>query len=493
VTHNWSSVSALLPSMRKHLYQTSTLRPESNSEVNLNIDEDKSIEDYSIIFRELFCIAAADLADHLDEPLENMGILSDEIFNTGQIAASKSEARPDTSKSSIDLERDDIATPAPGRGQLLFLTRRVDRKTAERFSASGYRFAEIQNVVQIIGRSMQINRNDLQDRLSNMFEYADETHNLKPGVHLAFFAVRARVRGSLEVLVRKDASNQLPTIQLQLESLNDWKIDFLSQLDNWSVKACLKFLRSKSVSSTVLTKEQTFATQLQDALGALEEEINDPLFVDALLIAKPVSAPCCGVGEGAKPGLATLITFRLMLPIQFRVRSQKLEFTPLSFFRMQQRVYRNSPDHAIFARKIHREFGSVLNTGRLSIDGSQKNTRAMFLGKPIRALKSKSTPNIRRPSEVSIEKSRINSDSASEIKLVETQTFGGIMVSQEVSVDVKDLGDRGSERGSSDGLGGIEMAEMKHAQMGTRGMATKEAEYAESYVDILFAACVEAR
>jgi hypothetical protein len=479
--------------MRKHIYQTSTLRPDSNSEVNLNSDEGKPIEDYSIIFRELFCIAAADLAEHLDEPLENMGILSDEVFNTGQTAASKSEARPGMTKSSIDLERDDIVAPALGRGQLLFLTRRVDRKAAERLSASGYRFAEIQNVVHIIGRSMQINRSDLQDRLSNMFECADETHTLRPGVHLAFFAARARPRGGIEVLVRKGASKQLPTIELQLDSLNDWKIDFLSQLDNWSVKACLKFLRAKSVSSTFPNKEQTFATQLHDALGVLEEEINDPIFADALLIAKPVSAPCSGVGEDAKPGLATLITFRLMLPIHFRARGPKLEFTPLSFFRMQQHMYRNSPDHAIFARKIHREFGSVLNTGRLSIEGSQKNTTATFLGKPIRALKSKSTPNIRRPLEVSIEKSRINSDSASEIKLVETQTFGGIMVSQEVSVDVKDLGDRGSERGSSDGLGGIEMVDMKYAQMGTRGTATKEAEHTESYIDILFTACTEAK
>jgi hypothetical protein len=255
----------------------------------------------------------------------------------------------------------------------------------------------------------------------------------------------------------------------------------------------LKFLRAKSVSSTFLNKEQTFATQLHDALGALEEEVNDPLFADALLIAKPVSAPCCGAGEGAKPGLATLITFRLMLPIQFRSRCQNLEFTPLSFFRMQQHVYRNSPDHAIFARKIHREFGSVLNTGRLSIEGSQKNTRATFLRMPIRALKSKSTINDRGSSDVSMEKSRMNSDASSEIKLVETQTFGGIMVSHEVSVDVKELGDRASETGSRDGLGGIEMAEIKYAQMGTRGRATKEAEYPESYVDILLAACTEAR
>ena len=493
MTRNWSSISGLLPSMRKHLYQTSTLRPESNSEVNLNSDEGKATEDYSIIFRELFCIAAADLAEHLGEPLESMGILSDEIFNTGQTAVPVSEAQRRMTKSSVDLERDDIVTRTTGRGQLLFLTRRVDRKAAERLTASGYRFAEIQNVVRIIGRSMQINHDDLQDRLSNMFEYADETHVLKPGVHLAFFAVRAKVRGGFEVLVRKDASSQLPTMQLKLDSLSNWNLEFLSQLDGWSVKACLKFLRAKSDSSTSLNKEQTFAKQLHDALRELEEEINDPLFADALLIAKPVLAPCCGVSEDAGPGQATLIAFRLMLPIQFRARGPKLEFTPLSFFRIQQQVYRNSLDHAIFARKVHREFGSVLNHGRLSIEDGQKNARATFLGKPIRALKSKSTLNARGQLDVSIEKSRTNSDSSSEIKLVENQTFGGIMVSHEVSVNVKDLGDGGSGRGSSDGLDGIEMTKMQYAQMGTRGRATKEAEDQESYVDILFSACTEAR
>lgn len=282
-------------------------------------------------------------------------------------------------------------------------------------------------------------------------------------------------------------------MQLQLDNLSDWKLKFLSQLDGWSVKACLKFLRAKSVSSTFLSKEQVFATQLHDALGALEDEINDPIFADALLIAKPVTAPCCGVGEDAGPGQAMLITFRLMLPIQFRVRGHKLEFTPLSFFRIQQHVYRNSPDHEIFARKIHREFGSVLNHQRLSTEDGQKNSRVTFLGKPIRALRSKSTLNVRGSLDASIEKSRVNSDASSEIKLVETQTFGGIMVSHEVSVDVKDLGDGSSGRGSSNGLDEIEMTKIQYVEMGTRGRVTKEAEDPGSYVDILFAACTETR
>jgi hypothetical protein len=94
--------------MRRHLYHTSThpgSQPESNSEINLNDNEGKVVKDYSIIFRELFCIAAADLAEHMNEPLENIGILFDEIFNTGRTAASKSEARRDTIKSAIDLEK----------------------------------------------------------------------------------------------------------------------------------------------------------------------------------------------------------------------------------------------------------------------------------------------------------------------------------------------------------------------------------------------------
>ena len=327
-----------------------------------------------------------------------------------------------------------------------------------------------------------------------MYEYASETHILRTGVYLVCFAVRASVGGGFGVLVRKDARNQLPTTQLSIDGLDYWKIDYLSQLDGCSVIACLKFLRSKSFSSAVPKKEQRFAIQLHNTLGVLKEEIDDPLFADALLIVKPVSAPSCRIGEDIKPGQATLIIFRLILPIQFHGRGQKLELTPLNFFRVQQYVYMDSLDHAILARKVHREFGPVLNKERLSMEDGQKSARsATFLGKLVRSFRGKSTLNVRGLLGDSIRTSRVNSDASSDIKLVETQIFGGIMVSEEVSVDVKDLGDEIPGESGGGGLGGMEMADMQYAQMGTTGWAMKEMEDLETSVDTLFAVCMESR
>jgi hypothetical protein len=471
--------------MRNHLDRSSAQngsRSGRESEVDPTDNKGESIGDYSIIFRELFCIAAASLAEQLNEPLENVGILFDEIFGTGQTTTLKSAARLRATEGSTDLERDSVVLPIVGRGQLLFLVRRANSREAERLSAAGYRFTETQNVAHIIARSMQINCNDLRDRFSNMYEYSNETHTLSPGVHLALFAIRASIRSGFDVLARKKARNQLPTLQLSIDDLNGWKIDYLSRLDAWSVTACLKFLKEASESSAVLKREQTFATQVYEALEELREEINDSLFDDALLVAKPVSAPCCGLSGDSKPAQATLIVFRIIVPIHFRIRGQKLEFTPLSFFRTQQHVHRNSPDHAFFARMVHKEFGPVLNRNRLptlALNEQLKTSDRRFWGRN----------SYRKPRMLP----DVNSDNNSEINLMEMQKFGGIMVSQEVSVDVRDLGNGNRGLGRDDGLGGSRMEELKFASLGTTGGAVKEVEDPETYVDKLLAVCIDAR
>ena len=55
-------------------------------------------------------------------------------------------------------------------------------------------------------------------------------------------------------------------------------------------------------------------------------------------------------------------------------------------------------------------------------------------------MKSQSTSNARNSLDVSIPTSRANSVAGTELKLLETQTFDRIMISQEVRVDVLDLG-----------------------------------------------------
>jgi hypothetical protein len=45
---------------------------------------------------------------------------------------------------------------------------------------------------------------------------------------------------------------------------------------------------------------------------------------------------------------------------------------------MQQHVYKNSPDHAVFARKIHREFGPILNRAREGIASRDRDSKRLI-------------------------------------------------------------------------------------------------------------------
>lgn len=317
-TRNWDSVSGLLPSMREHASHTISHQKsasESTSKVNLKSDEGEITEDYSTIFRELFCVAADELAGELNEPLENVGVLFDEIFNTGHAAASSSGANWNQFKSALQVEKGNSIAYTPGRGLLLFLVRVADRKVADVLAATGYRFTEVHNVANIITRRMQIHCNDLKSRLNNMYEYASESHTLRPGVHLACFAIRASMSGGFDVLVCKDARNKLPSIRLPFDSLDERKIGYLSQLENKTVAACSKMLSEKSQESSSSEEERSFAAQLLEGLTLMGEEINHSMFTDALLISKPVSVPLDRRGTGEASYKATLIAFRLLLPI----------------------------------------------------------------------------------------------------------------------------------------------------------------------------------
>jgi hypothetical protein len=526
--------------MRNHLNHASMMKGSQlgtkGAELSLMDDDGGPIEDYSIIFRELFCVAAADLAEQLNEPLENVGVLFDEIFSTGQMFKSKPKSRR-----SVDIERDGISLPQFGRGQLLFLTRRANLREAERLQAAGFRFAAIQNIVDILARSTQIHCDNLTQRLTDMREYTNKAHILEPGVHMACFAIRASVHGGFDVLVRTDARNQLPTMQLPLKSLDSWQLNYLSQLDGMSVQTCLKFLKTRAAIPLLPKNEQVFTAQLHHTLEALRDEIDDPLFQDAALIAKPVLAPCRGLSEDAHPSEAQLIAFRLIMPIHSRALDQKLEFIPISFFKMQQHVYKNSPDHAVFARKIHREFGPILNQARGDVAGGDRDGKSLIRSTLMNGSRlgsaSESNLNVRSqlehmvpapiPNTLNGESKRVfqlwgrgglknrsdsqgqdsvkrgMSDASSEKNLVEAQTFGGIMVSQEVTVDVQDLGQASLEPVKIDGVGeeGTEMVELgrrsgalvERVRMGTTGWVSKELEDPETYVDHLFAVCVESR
>ncbi|KAI9829072.1 MAG: hypothetical protein M1832_000095 [Thelocarpon impressellum] len=491
-TRNWFSIRDLLPGMRIHLQATAAVKEDQPNlgastpgyETAGGIDP---AEDYSIIFRELFCVAASSLAEQLNEPLENLGVLYDEIMSTGTTALSKKTRLRQIFDRRRNLAGDlEAGSPAPvvfGRGQLLFIVRRTSKSETTRLLKSGFRFAEVINVVDILARSMQVESRDLVARLHCMQEYSRGDHIMEPGVHLGCFAIRARVGGGFDVVVRKEHKNRLPSQQLTFGGLEDWHLSYLDQIEGWTVGAILNWLADKSRSG--MGQEQAFAAHLRGSLAKLAAEIGDPLFHEAVLVSRPLEMPCRGVGEVGMPGRAALIAFRIVMPIHTRAPNPSLVFSPLSVFRCQQHVYKNAPDHDIFARAIHREFAplveprvrakrappakhirrSSLVPPHLTPSKGRQDTKSWW--GPLSALE-------RRPSGTPP-----TPDSSSEKDVVDGLSYGGIMVSQEVSVDIREIGDGETE---------VEMR-----TFGTSGCATTEVEDPETFVDQLFALSFEGR
>lgn len=528
--------------MRRHIQFNGVNNSSPGSqkaEISLVNDQGIPVEDYAILFRELFCIAAGDLAEDINQPLENMGVLFDEIINTGQV---KPKAQSMSSRHT-SVTSDPEHGPAYSRGQVLFLVNKVNRRESEHLQAAGFRFASTHNVAPILAQSMGVDREDITHHIDVMREFARETHILEPGIHLAYFALRAAVSGGFDILARRDARNQLPAMQLPFSSLEGWQIDYLQAMDTFNVIGCMRYLSRTAESSTASMKEHLFATQLLSTLRALKDEIAGDFFNEATLVAKPIFAPCRGHSDDAPPTSATLITFKQFVPIHTRAPGMKLEFVPLGFFNAQQFVYKNSPDHSAFARKVYREFAPVLDiVGGGGRPGSldRKNSTVSFPAAFFKSSRDQSSSSVRtrtpdlldedgrpiprllkKPSPAVIKKSRAwlpsrrrhsthgrdrsdrnRGDGSSEKNLFDVNgsssdqgVYNGIMVSQEVSVDVKIE--------TVDSKSGIEMDDIPVDTSrinGTGGKTlmsnvevTREDRERTTFVDELFGICAGSR
>lgn len=419
-SRNWTSVAKLLPGMRNHVHRAGLKRRlGSKFEANLLNESGSPIEDYSLVFRELFCVAAGDLAHDLHEPLDKMGVLYDEITTTGQHAIKEKDKKKNMD-SEIDLE----GLSGNGKGQLLFLVRGVHSREAEHLLTTGYCFAEPSSVIPLLAATLQVGPKLLTHRIESMREYASEVHMLNPGVHIAIFAIRASLgagRHGFDVLARKDAQNQLPTMQLPFDTLEDWKLDYLKSMDSLTMSAVMKKLVA-DLRRSPSEREKQLAKHIFDTIEAIKEESEDPIFNDAKLIADPIRAPCRGLTEDSPPGVAILITFRIIVPIHSRAPGRKLTYIPLNFFKLQQQVYKNDPGHEVFARKIYREFAPVLNLQEL--DSEEDPTFAVdpFHKEEMNKIEGEKTGNRRDILASKRRASKARVEKSSEANLVDTNS-----------------------------------------------------------------------
>ncbi|KAH6844491.1 hypothetical protein B0I37DRAFT_313036 [Chaetomium sp. MPI-CAGE-AT-0009] len=492
-SRSWASISTLLDKMNHHLAGL----PHSGRNVRTGIElvdnEGHIIENYDTIFCELFCVAASALARQMNEDLVDAGILWDEIMATGghptagSISQASTSTRSQASAPSLKHDLDDMAekgvprTNRNGHGHLMFLVRRVDTSHVDHLAASGYCFAEPRQVSHIIRSKMQIRSNRLEEKFRGMERYA-RGNLLEPGVHLGLFAVRTQVHQmGFDVLVRKQARNLLPSMELPLDRLEPSHLDFLRRLEGMSLGALHRRLER---ANELPPRDAHFASLLLDAIRSLRTSVQDPVFDNAKLACKVTQVPCTPPGSDARPATCAFVAFTHMIPIHVRVDAPAYDFIPLPFFKTQQLAYKNSPHNAAFARSVHRKISPILDSVSADSKLLEPSRLQRFITIPGYLLFSRSgrSPHTSAPSQLrprradvvkSVSTSRDHvaltpcdesvssllyganggeSELASErkapseisgsIKQVRRQqpakmSFGGIMISQEVTVDVE--------------------------------------------------------
>ncbi|KAK8134864.1 FAD dependent oxidoreductase-domain-containing protein [Apiospora sp. TS-2023a] len=368
VSRNWAGVSSMIDNMADHLAHLPRNRKDGRARL---IDEDgQLVDNYDVVFRELFCLAAQGLAEKTREQLANVGILWDEILPTGALAPRPvSPSVKDRPKSGTPTEKsmEDAAEKGEGwrsrheysRGSLMFLVRRLDRpRDVEKLEAAGYRFADVNQVSHIISSSMQIKAQNVDSKLMDMAAFAEEKTMMEPGVHMGFFGVQARVGGGFDIVVRRGARNLLPTVQMSEDPMESWQLDLIRQLDGLRVTTLCSNMKASERVSPALS---LFASKISKSIELLRALVKNPIFDEATLTARVVQVPCRAPFGSSSANSCTMISLRVVIPIHVNVSSPHCDLMPLSFFKVQQLVYKDSPQHIDFARSIHRELAPIVN------------------------------------------------------------------------------------------------------------------------------------
>lgn len=451
-THNWAAVVDLIPGMRNHMRAIST--PE-NSYLETTSTDAGNMEingNFSRVFKELFCVAAQDLAEQIHEPLEEMGILYDGIMNTGTTQfkrAGRLSSLSSGGKTSPDIEHGRIPISF-GRGQLLFVVRLANKVEAGRLQASGFRFADVQSIADSLARNMQVTREELLRYIEGMQQYSKQNRVLEPGVHTACFAIRPSVLRSFDIVVRKDTTNLLPSIPMQLDDLESSHIDLLRHMADWTVAACLTWLRDqRGVTSG---DEEIFVRKFYESLAALAAYIDHPSFLEARLVGHPITVQSPSSETRNGPGTTKILAFHRLVDIHTRRPISRVKFSPYNFFKCQQNVCNNPAEQVDFASEVRREFGPLLDdksspcnpAARFSAPSSSNLARDVMNRSSFYRGIHRSWRLPGRGASLKYFRAQ-NTSQKNLVKTPTTETYGGITVTRDIQVETTGI-DSASEQ-----------------------------------------------
>ena len=325
---------------------------------------------FASIFKQLFCVAAQQLANLTHEPLERLGVLFEEPLETGAAPVPlepRTGLRPLSSKGYKTGPETESGTSSPlggGKGKYFFLHRQISKSEAAKFAALGYRFATVGQISESLAKSMQVNRDRMIARLERMKLSASPAHLLPPGVHLSCFMLRPSMYKSFDVLVPAVSQNQLPYVTMQQDELSRSQGSELQRFDDLTVSEILRALLNKSNTSQI---GEDIRWQLYNTFVKLVDILGDyDTMMQAKFSAKAFQVPCQHTTDTATTSTCTVLTVRVLRSIHAAPTKKELAYVPLSFFSAQQQIQSSDKDE-VFERQVRAEFQN-------SIPGAEKRS-----------------------------------------------------------------------------------------------------------------------
>jgi hypothetical protein len=473
----------MIPAMKNHLIATGSLKGGSKQGTSGHtspFEDITSDEDSSAIFREQFCVAAQALADEQHVSLHELGELSNEIMMTG--TTTDNGARSVSAKDEKDTDAElGSSTALWGKGQVLFIIRRVDDTSANKLMDLGFRFAVTpSNVLDIMARHMQVKKPDLfatvdSLRRSSLHHVPKSLDvELVPGNHyISLFALRPGFKSygcRWDVLVYSEKMNMIPSYALGAGgTMSSSVTTFLQSFAGRTPEAIYQHLERSA--ETKQQYDADFVIWMTGAISALQDALPESLHESSLFCPTPVTVPC--TSSSGTSGVATVWAFTVIPDVHdSSLKGVRDSFTwiPFSFFQCLQRVAKDSADHGVLARKNHCEFHAMFSKFMKDppmIDAVASSpsltdalTKKFKRAHRVSSRHDRSTTSTIVPTDNSSENElvRIPSlESSSDPSFVahvreqsaSTNPFGGIMVSQDIVVNnsikgsdigLKDLG-----------------------------------------------------
>lgn len=330
----------------------------SSASSTSSVYDEESYRDSTVLFREGYCVAAADLAERLHESLDQLGALYDQVIGTGILPAQRKGLR----------NTEQAHTPSSAtfeKGQLLFFTRKLRPNETDHFTAAGFRFAPFNRVEAIIAKSTQIPITLLNVQMGRLQDFANRTSTPPPpkqGVYLVCLAALARVRSSFLVLVQKYKQDELPDVQLTPHQLTPYQMEYLRNYDGWTAERFVKMIEWKDkYRRTLSSEEKNFVLLLRNALAVLAETLGEDWFFDLQFNAQPIYMRY-GATKAQATAQTTIFGFTRLLDIHLGAIKQpdRLALVNWDFVKIRQIYYPGCNDHGRLRHEIHAEFGPLV-------------------------------------------------------------------------------------------------------------------------------------